>query len=127
MQEISSKYVDEIRRFLRLENMSLKSDSVPENVKELCVARLSRVIGITFAYDYKNEYFRLFSNIVGEAVCRHLGIKLTVGSPVVRLFRYNGINLVEKAKDILDRFELEEAFLELYEFVEGYREIVPKF
>lgn len=118
--------LDDAMRYLGLEGYKLTSQDLVENIKELCVARLCRAIGIDFNYDYRHDYFMLFSNVVGEAVCRSLGIGLIVGSPVVRLIRYNGVNLVDKAYEILNRFDIEEAFLDLYQFIEDYRDIVPK-
>lgn len=115
-----------VKKYLKLEEFELKSVEIIENIKELCVARLCREIGITFRYDYKSEYFRLFSNVVGEAVCRVLDIKVTVGSPVVRLVRYNGVNLVDKACELLKTESLEEAFVDLYNITEEFKKIVPK-
>lgn len=124
---VECEYVGEVRRFLRLNNLVLTSKTQVENIKELCVARLCNAIGIDFKYDYNCEYFRLFANVVGEAVCRVLNINLVVGCPEVRFIRYNHINLVDRACEILKSCEIEEAFLDLYNFIEDSKKFVPKF
>ena len=100
-QEIKEEDLNKIKQYLKVEDKELSTNDAVDNVKELVIARLCKVIGITFAYNYRSKYFRLFANVVGEAICRMFDIRLVVGEPMVRLVRYNHINLVDKALEIL--------------------------
>ena len=119
--------MQKIRHFLKVEDSELKSVDAEENIKELVVARLTKVIGINFSYNYDSMYFHLFSNVVGEAVGRMFDLKMTIGNPLVRFFKYNGVNLVDHAVEVLNQKKVDEAFLDLYNFTEDFKKFVPQF
>lgn len=124
---MEKEYLDIIKEYLHLKDFVPTSDIDVERVKEVVVAKLCHELGILIPYNYNARAFRLFSNVVGEAVCRILNIRLIVGHAYVRLFKYNGTNLVDRACEILTTRELDEAFIDIFNWLDSIKNYVPKF
>ena len=113
------------------ELLNLKQDlnhtnSIENFIKKATVKKLCEVVGLTGKYNHESPFFKFFSNIMGEAVCEVLNIKIRIACDEVRLFKYSGINLVEKAIDYLKTESVEEAFLDVFEMADQFKFLVDK-
>lgn len=117
--------IRKICTFFRFEKPNINSCTRNEIIKELCVARLCKSVGLTGKYNYKSEFFEFFSNIMGEAVCEKLSIKTHIASDELRLVKYEHINLVNEIKSYLDNETVEEAFLDAFELADRYKYLIP--
>ena len=70
--------INKICVFFKMDCPILQSTTIQETIKEICVARLCKSIGIRCEYNYKSTFFEFFSQIIGEAVCDKLHIKLRI-------------------------------------------------
>ena len=116
--------LNKIINFLKIKFPELTDVDVKENIKELCVAKLCEVIGVRCKYNYKSEFFNFFSDVVGEALCRKLTISIQIADDKYRLFKYDGVNLIDRALNILNSFEIDEAFLEIFEFLDKFKYVI---
>ena len=114
-----SEVLQKVKSYLKLQNFSC-SDNVclQDNIKIMCVQKLCDVVGIKCKCNYKNKFFNYFSSITGEAVCQVLNIPISIASDNYRLFKYNHINLVEHVKQILIAEDLENAFVDIFQFLD---------
>ena len=126
LKDKNNAIIDEVCNYVQIERPILTSDLLTEGIKEICVARLCKVVGIKCKYNYKSEFFEFFSNITGEAVCQNLGLKIHVAEDVFRFFKYEKVNLVEKVKELLNNTDKEEAFLDVFEFLDESRFLIKK-
>lgn len=110
--------------YLEIKQPKLHSNTAVEIVKELCVAKLCLAIGLTGKYNYKSDFFTFFSEIMGEAVCCKLSINLRIARDEIRLIKYEGVNLVEQAKNLLENELIEESVLDIFEMADKYKQIV---
>ena len=119
-EEITNK----VKKFLEIEgyNFSLKDET--EQIKEICVAKLCEVLGISCVVNYKNKMFEIFSSVMAEAIYQKLEIKKHIASDNIRLVKYNGVNFVEKAKEFLDIEDIEEATLDIFNFVDENKNLL---
>jgi hypothetical protein len=120
------KIIEEICDFLGLDRPIMYSSTTEEAIKELCVARLCKAIGLTGVYNYKSDFFEFFSSIMGEAVCEKLAIKIRIACDELRLFRFERVNLVERVKSFLETESVEEAFLDAFELADKFKYIIPE-
>ena len=109
---------EKVKKFLGMEEYDFSLDDENEQLKEICVAKLCNVLGIEFAYNYKNEMFQIFSSVMAEAICQKLKIKKQIAEDRIRLIKYNGINFIEKAKYFLDTEDVDEATLDIFNFID---------
>ena len=112
--------------FLNIEQPNLEITSLKETIKQLCVARLCKAIGLTGKYNYKSEFFEFFSCVMGEAICEKLSIKMHIACDELRLIKYEHINLVNQIKSYLDSESVEEAFLDAFELLDKFKYLIPK-
>lgn len=120
------KYIlNKISNYLKLKEPVIHSSTLKESVKELCVARLCKSIGIKCQYNYKSDFFEFFSQVTAEAVCDKLNIKLRIAPDSLRLFRYEHINLVDRVRSYLDYESVDEAFIESFNFLDRFKYIIP--
>lgn len=112
--------------YFNIERPILRSSTTDETIKELCVARLCKAVGLTGIYNYKSDFFEFFSNIMGEALCEKLNLKIHIASDELRLVKYEHINLVQELKNYLDTETVEEAFLDAFNLVDKFKYLIPK-
>lgn len=110
--------------FLNLKHKNLTASTIEEQIKELCVAKLCGLVGISGAYNYKSKFFNFFSSIVAQAVCDILGIKLILASDELRLFKYNHINLIDEVKYLLNTKSIDEAFLDSFDLIDRFKFLI---
>ena len=120
-----------VKKFLNLVNYKTKNASVEEDLKELCVAKLCDVLGIKCTYNYKSNFFKMFAEVFAQAICDILEIKISVADDSYRLFKYNGVNLIEETKNIIlketaEEVLIDELVLDVFNFLDKYKEIVEK-
>jgi len=120
----TSKEFKKVKDFLNMQNFSVHNISLKENIKEICVAKLCEVVGIKCEYNYKNEFFNYFSSVTGEAICQLLNIPIVIAEDNLRLFKYNHINLVEKVKELLNNEFLEDAYIDVFQFLDDNKHYV---
>lgn len=116
--------INKIKTFLEMEEYNCSLTEVEEQIKEICVAKLCEVLGIGCAYNYKNQMFQIFSSVMAEALCQKLKIQKHIASDNLRLIKYNGINFIEKAKQFLDNTDIEEAVLDIFNFVDENKKLI---
>lgn len=116
--------IEQVRNYLKLNEYNLKSNSVEETLKELSVARLCKSIGIRCEYNYKSEFFEFFSSITAEAICQKFGYSMHVASDDIRLIKYDRVNLVEEVKKCLNNEDVDEAFINAFNFVDNHKHLI---
>lgn len=116
--------VNEIKQFLEISDFKFVSNEKVEQAKEMCVAKLCEVLGIEYAYNYKGIMFQIFSSVMAEAICQKLKINKIIASDSLRLFKYNGVNFIEKAKMFLETKDVEEATLDIFNFVDENKKLL---
>jgi len=117
--------INKVCQFLKFERPNIFSCTTNEIIKELCVARLCKAVGITGSYNYKSAFFEFFSSIMGEAICEKLEIKTHIASEELRFVKYEHINLVNELKYYLDNETIEEAFLDAFDLADRYKYLIP--
>lgn len=123
----SNQAVAKIKDVLNLNNYELKNLDEKECVKELCVAKLCNVLGIKCVYNYKSNFFRLFSEVFGQILCDELKLNINIAEDKLRLFKHDGINLIVEAKKIfkfdeLDSISFEESILDLFNYLNQFKD-----
>jgi hypothetical protein len=114
-QEVFTK----IKKFLKLKNFLYDDQiSLEDNIKKLCVKKLCEVVGIKCDCNYKNKFFNYFASITGQALCELLNIPILIAEDNFRLFKYNGVNLVDKVKELLNNDFLEDAYIDVFQFLD---------
>lgn len=114
----------EVSKYLQIKMPLLKSISLEESIKELCVFRLCKTIGLRCEYNYKSKFFDFFARIVAEAVCQNLSIPLHIAEDELRLFRYDNANIIEHVKTLLHNVDKDEAFVDIFDFVDKYKYLI---
>lgn len=118
--------IDKVCDFFKLKNTRNRSDDLKDTIKELCVNRLCKVIGVTGVYNYKSHFFEFFSNVMGEAVCEKLSINTHIAGDEIRFVKYEHINLVNKTRYFLENESMEDAFLDVFKMIDKYKYLIPK-
>lgn len=116
--------INKICSFFKMDVPTLKEQTLEEIVKQICVIRLCKAIGLSGISNIKSEFFDFYSCIMGEAVCEKLQIKLRIASDELRLVKYNHINLVDKVKSYLNNELVEEAVLDAFELADKYKYVI---
>lgn len=121
--ETYSCEIAKVLDFLGLENHEsfLSGDGLDDLIKKLCVSKLCQVLGIRCAYSYKSPFFVFFSCLAADAIATKLNIKIGQAPCILRLIRYNNINLIEKAYEMLDDFDVDEYFIELFNLADKFK------
>lgn len=116
--------IKKIQEFLQLKRYNCSRIEEDEQIKEICVAKLCEILGIECEYNYKNQMFQIFSSILAQAICEKLKIKKNIASDSIRLFKYNGINFIEKAKMFLNSEDVDEAVLDIFNYVDEHKNLI---
>ena len=106
--------------YLEIEKPIMYSNTIEDGVKELCVARMCKSIGIK-CYNYKNKLFNFYATVTGEAVSQELGLKLQIASAEIKFIKYDKINLINQIRFFLISSDIDEAFVEAYNFLDKYK------
>lgn len=117
---------DKVAEFLQMKNSKVFNGDLNENIKEVCVAKLCNAIGLRCSYNYKSDFFNFFSTIMGEAICQKLNLPLHIAGANLRFVRYDHFNLVDYVKMFLDQDDMDEAFIDAFNFVDRYRYLIPQ-
>lgn len=123
LTEKEQKHLDVVCGFL--------GEPTPENfenlidaIKQVCVAKLCKVVGIRSNYNYKSRFFDFFSGIVGQAVCDKLNLPVVVAPDKFRFIRYDGINFVKRATELLNNPDIEDAFIDLFNLIDDHKNLM---
>ena len=111
-------------KFFRLENPAIKSCEAKDAIKEVCVIRLCKEMGLS-KFDHKSDFFDFFSSVMGEAVCLKLNIQKKIACDELRLVKYDHINLVQECKSYLDKETITEAFIDAFDLIDKYKYLIP--
>lgn len=117
--------IDKLCTFLKLNKPKITSETNNETIKELSVARLCKSVGIWCEYNYKSQFFEFFSTIMGQAIVEKLKIKLKIAGDEFRLFKYRHKNLIDEVKYFLDTEDIDEAFIDAFNFLDEYTYLIP--
>ena len=125
----SDQMVVEVKKFLNLTSYQTKNVCIEEDLKELCVAKLCDVLGIKCTYNYKSNFFKMFAGVFAQAICDILNLKISVADDSFRLFKYNGVNLVEETKYLISNeinaeVSMEEIVLDVFNFLDKFKEML---
>lgn len=118
--------LEPIKKYLELEDVEFTSEKTEDNIRFLIIKRLCKSLGLKCEFNYFNKYFYIFSSVVGEAVCQKFNLRIHVVDDKVRLFRYNGINFVEKVKMFLETESVDEAFVDSFNFIDENKDKILK-
>ena len=121
---MNEENIEKIKKYLELEDYQFSTFEAVEQAKEICVAKLCEVLGIKYSYNYKGIMFQIFSSVMAEAVCNKLKINLKIADDNLRLVKYNGINFVDKARSFLDNEHIDEATLDIFNFVDKNKKLL---
>ncbi len=116
--------IDQICSYFKMKRPILSGIVLTDNIKELCVSRLCRAMGLNCAYNFKNSFFEFFATITGEAVCYELNLHMHVASDDLRLVRYGNINFVQYVIDLFDTEDLDEAIIDAFNFARKYYYVI---
>ncbi len=100
------------------------SNSLKENVKEVCVVRLCKAMGIRCAYNSKNELFNFFSCIMGEVLVQKLGFEVRIDEFNLKFARFENVNLIHSASNMLENIDLDEAFINVFNLAAKFKDKV---
>ena len=112
--------LQKVCEFLKVDSTLIEPSNVVQEIKDACELRFARAMGIRYGYNHKAPYFEFFGSIMGEAVSQHLGLNIQIAPDKYRLVKYNGVNLVNSVRHMLETCFVEEAFVKAFEFLEGY-------
>lgn len=115
-----------VSKYLQVIMPIFKSDTLEEGIKELCVCRLCKSVGIKCEYNYKSEFFEFFSCITGEAVCQKLNIHMHLAPDYIRFIKYEHLNLVDCVTQFLETEDKDEAFIDIFNFLDKYKYLIAK-
>jgi len=117
--------IQRICEFFRLEKPTLISTNLKDIIKELCVIRLCKAIGLRYSVCFKSDFFDFFASLMGEAVSQKLSLKVRVACDELRLIKYNRLNLIQEIKSFLENETVEEAFIDAFELADRFKYIIP--
>lgn len=92
------------------------SCELKDKVKQLCVEELSKNLGLSIKINHHKKFLHIYSSIMGQAVCSHLNVNLNIAPCELKFFKYDGINYVSHAEQLLKNSP--SAFLDMYNFLE---------
>ena len=119
--------LNEVCKFVQIDCPTLSSNTPEEKIKEICVARLCKDIGIRCAYNYKNDFFDFFASIIGEAIVNKLKINLTIDKFNLKYVKFKNVNLINTAQQLLDKnSKIGDAFIAVYDFTNEYKDVIYK-
>lgn len=120
------KIINSVCDFLKVNSPTFYGETLQDNIRELCVSRLCKSIGLRCDCNFKSDFLYFFSSFVGEAVAQILDIKIHIANDITRLFRHDGVNLVETAKSYLNFEEVDEAFIDIFNVADKYKYLIPR-
>lgn len=121
-----NEVIKDVCEFLHYDEQKTFNTTTKEAIKEICVGRLCKAVGITGKYNYKSEFFEFFSCVMGEAICEKLSIKTHIACDEIRLVKYEHINLVSQTREFLDNETIEEAFLDAFDLMDKFKYLIPQ-
>ena len=111
-------------KFFNMAEPAFYSITTEDKLKELCVIKLCEAIGIRCAYNFRTGFLGFFSEVMGEAVSNKLDLSLCIAKPNIRFVKYNHVNLIQEVEFMLETEELEEAFLDAFNFLERFKDVI---
>lgn len=119
--------LNKVFSYLKIDNFNVSSEDACEAIKELCVARLCKSMGIRCKYNYKNDFFEFFSSVTAEAVCRHLNLKYNIVDEFFKFYRFEHINLLEEVENLIKNEDVDEAFIDIFLLMDQFKYLMPMF
>lgn len=116
--------INQVCDFLKIKRPIIHSVTTEEILKELCVARLCKSVGLYCEYNYKSEFFEFFSTVTAQALADKLCLNMRIAGDELRLFKYNSKNLVAEVRRFLDYESIDEAFLDAFHFLDSYKFLI---
>lgn len=113
-----------IKQFLDMEDYEFISEEKDEQIQEICVAKLCDILGVEFAYNCQSGMFQIFSIVLSEAISQRLRLGVRFASDELRLVKYNGINFIDKAVELINNPDVDEAVLDIFNFVDEHKKLL---
>lgn len=120
------KNILKICDFFQIDKPELTETEYIKQIKEICVIRICKAIGIKNMYNRHNRFFDFYSDAMGQAVSDILNLSLKIAPDNLRLFRYDGINFVNRCKDFLQNSNMDEAMIDAFNLIDDNKDIVEK-
>ncbi len=111
--------------FLKMDMPIFCSKTIENNLKELCVIKVCNVLGIK-NFNYKSGFLDFFSSVVGEAVADKLSLNMSIACPDLKFVKYDHMNLIREVEHMLDSEDLNEAFIDAFNFLERFKFLAEK-
>jgi len=112
--------------FLKMDMPIFFASSIEGKIKELCVCKVCSSIGIKCPCNRSSGFLNFFSSVMGEAVCNKLNLDVSIACPELRFVRYNHLNLVQEVETLLENHDINEAFLDAFNFLERFKFVAEK-
>ena len=113
-----------LQTLLEIEATEIAQTDIYEQIKQLCLIRFCKAVGIRCQFNIKNKFMNFFAIITGQAVCNVLKINLQIAPDCLRLVRYNGINFVNEAMRLLQNEDKDEAFIDIFNLIDNNKPIM---
>ena len=123
-KKIEEQILTKVCDFLNYERTKILSTTLKEKVKESCVGRLCQALGITCAYNFKNEFFNFFSCIVGEAVSNILGYNLEIDEYKLKYIKVENTNLIHSARQMIENSNLDQGLIDVYNLAKRHKHLI---
>ncbi|MCQ2556326.1 MAG: hypothetical protein MJ149_03240 [Clostridia bacterium] len=106
------------------EQQPTEFQNLVDAIKQVCVAKLCKVVGIRSKYNYKSRFFDFFSGIMGQAICDKFNLNVVVAPDKFRFIRYDGINFVKRSVEFLNNPDVEDAFIDVFNLVDDHKNLM---
>ncbi len=126
METFNYQNVMTVANYLKIPATTNEGKSAKQQIKEMCVKKLCRVVGVTGKCNCGSVFFDFFSSIMGEALCKKLYLNEPIACDELRLVRYENVNLICEFESYLNSEDVDEAFLDGFFLADKYRHVMEK-
>ena len=112
--------------FLKMDMPIFFSSSIEGRIKELCVCKVCASIGIKCPCNRNGGFLNFFSSVMGEAVCNKLNLDVSIACPELKIVKYDHFNLINEVEVFLENKNINEAFLDAFNFLERFKFLADK-
>lgn len=114
-------YEERVKMFLGMFGYKFCGNGTAEKIKNICIAKMCEVIGVDFKLCLNSKLFQIFGSILGEAVCVRLMLDIHVANEKLRCAVLAGVNIVEQTLYYLKHFDVDEAVLDAFNYLDEHK------
>ncbi|MBE5741626.1 MAG: hypothetical protein E7351_03785 [Clostridiales bacterium] len=119
--------LERVYEFLKLKPPILFSSTTLEGcIKECCSTKLCRLVGLRCNCNIHNDFFEVFSRLVGEVVCDRLHLNLHLAGENLRFVKYEHLNFVKAVSLLMQNECVDDAILDTFNLLDSHRNLIPK-